>query len=182
MKNKKTLENGLGVVGGGPDWSKMISAIVRLFLNRFWAIIIEKELQNVSFSENLPDHSPNSACTMGFWRFQGLVSVFQPRAVPGHAKSLKNLKFLSFFKKNGAGARVLRSTFLFFDECFTNLLVLVAKLGVTPQLGLQRHLASNGAPKGFQRVPKVSKRITKITRAIVNINDGKRKIDFLMLF
>ena len=36
---------------------------------------------------------------MGFWRFQGLVKVRQPRAVPGHAKSLKNLKFLSFFKK-----------------------------------------------------------------------------------
>ena len=49
---------------------------------------------------------------------------------------------------------------------------------MTPQLGLQRHLASKGAPKGFQGVPKVSKRTTKITRAIVNINDGKRKIDF----
>ena len=57
-----------------------------------------------------------------------------------------------------------------------NLLVFVAKLGVTPQLGLQRHLASNGAPKGFQGVPNVSKKITKITRAIVNINDGKRKL------
>jgi hypothetical protein len=54
---------------------------------------------------------------MGFWRFQGLVNVARPRAVPGHAKSLKNLQFLSFFKKNGAGARVLRSTFSFFDEC-----------------------------------------------------------------
>ena len=62
--------------------------------------------------------SPNSACTMGFWRFQGLVILCRPRAVPGHAKSLKNLQFLSFFKKNGAGARVLRSTFSFFDECF----------------------------------------------------------------
>ena len=53
---------------------------------------------------------------------------------------------------------------------------------MAPQLGLQRHLASKGAPKGFQGVPKVSKRTTKITRAIVNINDGKRKIDFLTLF
>ena len=43
--------------------------------------------------------SPNSACTMGFWRFQGLVIVGCPRAVPGHSKSLKNLQFLSFFKK-----------------------------------------------------------------------------------
>ena len=63
-----------------------------------------------------------------------------------------------------------------------NLLVVLTKFGVTPQLGLQRHLASNGAPKGFQGVPNVSKRIRKITRAIVNINDGKRKIDFLTLF
>ena len=59
------------------------------------------------------------------------------------------------------------------------MLVFVAKLGVTPQLGLQRHLASNGVPAGVQGVPNVSKRITKITRAIVNIHDGKRKIDFL---
>ena len=62
--------------------------------------------------------SPNSACTMGFWRFQGLVKVGCPCAVPGHAKSLKNHEFSSFFKKNGAGARVLESTFSFFDECF----------------------------------------------------------------
>ena len=59
--------------------------------------------------------SPNSACTMGFWRFQGLVILSRPRAVPGHAKSLKNLQFLSY--KNSAGARVLDSTFSFFDEC-----------------------------------------------------------------
>ena len=65
------------------------------------------------------DNSPNSACTMGFWRFQGLVILCRPGPVPGHAKSLKNLQFLSFFKKNGAGARVLRSTFSFFDECFS---------------------------------------------------------------
>ena len=35
-----------------------------------------------------------------------------------------------------------------------NLHVLVAKLGVTPQLGLQRHLASKGAPKAPQGAPK----------------------------
>ncbi len=28
---------------------------------------------------------------MGFWRFQGLVNVSRPRAVPGHAKSFKNM-------------------------------------------------------------------------------------------
>ena len=70
----------------------------------------------------------------------------------------------------------------FLTNASSNLLVLVAKLGVTPQLGLQRDLASKGAPTGFQGVPNVSKRITKITRAIVNINDGKHKIDFLTLF
>ena len=71
--------------------------------------------------------------------------------------------------------------FHFLRNALAKLLVLVAKLSVTPQLGLQRHLASKGAPKGFQVVPKVSKRTKKITRAIVNIHDGKRKIDFLML-
>ena len=99
-------------------------------------------------------YSPNSACTMGFWRFQGLVKVCRPRAVPGHAKSLKNLQFLSFFKKIGAGARVLRSTFSFLMNASANLLVFVATLGVTPQLGLQRHLASKGAPKAPQGIPK----------------------------
>ena len=29
------LENGLGVVGGAPDWCKMISAIIGTFLNGF---------------------------------------------------------------------------------------------------------------------------------------------------
>ena len=70
--------------------------------------------------------------------------------------------------------------FHFLTNASANLLVFLTTFGVTPQLGLQRHLASNGAPKGFQGVPNVSKRITKM--AIVNINDGKRKIDFLTLF
>ena len=35
MKIGKQLENGVGVVGGGPDWSKMIRAIVGTFLNGF---------------------------------------------------------------------------------------------------------------------------------------------------
>ena len=39
MKIGKKLENGLGVVGGAPDWCKMISAIVGTFLNGFWPII-----------------------------------------------------------------------------------------------------------------------------------------------
>ena len=36
MKIGKMLENGLGVVGGGSDWCKMISAIIGRFLNGFW--------------------------------------------------------------------------------------------------------------------------------------------------
>ena len=40
------LENGLGVVGGAPDWCKMISAIVGTFLNRFWPRIHGKNLEN----------------------------------------------------------------------------------------------------------------------------------------
>ena len=39
MKIGKKLENGLGVGGGGPDWSKMISASVGIFLNGFRPII-----------------------------------------------------------------------------------------------------------------------------------------------
>ena len=35
MKIGKKLENGLGVVGGAPDWCKMIRAIVGMFLNGF---------------------------------------------------------------------------------------------------------------------------------------------------
>ncbi len=35
MKIGKKLENGLGVVGGAPDWCKMISAIIGTFLNGF---------------------------------------------------------------------------------------------------------------------------------------------------
>ena len=61
--------------------------------------------------------SPNSACTMRFWRFQGLVILCRPRAVPGHAKPIKKPTVFKLFQKNGAGARVLRSTFSFFDEC-----------------------------------------------------------------
>ena len=72
--------------------------------------------------------------------------------------------------------------FHFLTNASSNLLVLVANLAVTPQLGLQRQLASKVAPKNFQGVPNVSKRITKITMLIININDGKRKIDFLTLF
>ena len=39
MKLGGKLENGLGVVGGAPDWCKMISAIVGTFLNGFWSRI-----------------------------------------------------------------------------------------------------------------------------------------------
>ena len=74
-------------------------------LNQFWS-----------------DFSPNSACTMGFWRVKGwLMLVRIPRLpdIPGHGKSLKNNEFISFFKKNGAGARVLESTVSVFFECFS---------------------------------------------------------------
>ena len=43
-------------------------------------------------------------------------------------------------------------------NALANLLVFVAKLGVTPQLGLQRHLTSKGAPKASQGVPKGSQK------------------------
>ena len=44
--------------------------------------------------------------------------------------------------------------FHFLTNASANLLVFVAKFGVTPQLGLQRHLASKGAPKAVQGGPK----------------------------
>ena len=51
--------------------------------------------------------------------------------------------------------------FHFLTNAFANLLVLVAKLGVTPQLGFQRHLASKGAPKASQGVPKGSEKVSR---------------------
>ena len=43
--------------------------------------------------------------------------------------------------------------FHFLTNASANLLVFLAKLSVTPQLGLQRHLASKAAPKASQGVP-----------------------------
>ena len=83
---------------------------------------------------------------MGFRRFQGLVKLRRPRAVPGHAKSLKNLQFLSFFKKLVLALEFWTPPFHFLTNASANLLVFVAKFVVTPQLGLQRHLAAKGAP------------------------------------
>ena len=45
--------------------------------------------------------------------------------------------------------------FHFLTNASANLLVFVAKFGVTPQLGLQRHLASKGAPNP-KMIPKSS--------------------------
>jgi len=84
--------------------------VARVHLHPYFSII---------FSDEFLHRSPNSACTMGFWHFQGLVNVPGPRAVPGHAKPLKNLRLSSCFKRKDAGARVLRSTFSFFEECFS---------------------------------------------------------------
>ena len=42
--------------------------------------------------------------------------------------------------------------FRFSTNALANLLVFVVKLGVTPQFGLQRHLAFKGAPKALQGV------------------------------
>ena len=78
----------------------------------------------------------------------------QPRAVPGQAKSLKNLVFDFFSKKMVLALEFWTPPFHLLTNDSANLLVFVAKLGVTPQLGLQRHLASKGAPNASQRVPK----------------------------
>ena len=51
--------------------------------------------------------------------------------------------------------------FHFLTNASANSLGLVAKLGVTLQLGLQRHLASKGAPKAPQGVPKGSQKVSK---------------------
>ena len=40
--------------------------------------------------------------------------------------------------------------FHFSTNALANLLIFLAKLSMTPQLGLQRHLASKGAPKASQ--------------------------------
>ena len=84
--------------------------------------------------------SPNSACTMGFWRFQGLVILCRPRAVPGHAKSLKNLQFLSFFKKKWCW----RSSFEVHLFVFRRMLRLILLFLVKNCLWVTR------SPKGYQ--------------------------------
>ena len=105
---------------------------------------------------------------MGFWRFQGPVILRRPRPLPGHAKSLKKpLVFKLFQKKMVLALEFWGPPFHFLRNASANLLVWVAKLGATTQLGLQRHLASKGAPKGSQGVPKCPKgmqRVQKISR------------------
>ena len=67
-------------------------------------------------------NSPNSACTMGFWRVKGWWMYPRLPRLPdisGHGKSSKNDEFINIFKKNGAGAGVLVSTISFFVECFS---------------------------------------------------------------
>ena len=51
--------------------------------------------------------------------------------------------------------------FRFSTNASANLLVFVAKLGVNPQGGLQRHLASKVAPKAPQEVPKASQKMSR---------------------
>ena len=51
--------------------------------------------------------------------------------------------------------------FHFSTNASANLLVLVAKLSVTPQLGLQRHLASKVAPKAPQGLPKGPQKVSR---------------------
>ena len=70
----------------------------------------------------------------------------------------KNLQFLSYFKKNGAGARVLDSTFSFFDESFSQFACFSCKTYCDPttrppaSLGVQG--SSEGSPRGPKRLPK----------------------------
>ena len=49
----------------------------------------------------------------------GLVKGSGHQGSTGHDRTRKSIEFLSFFKKNGAGVRVLRSVAPFFYECFS---------------------------------------------------------------
>ena len=60
---------------------------------------------------------------MGFWRFQGLVILRRPRAVRGHAESLKNLQFLSFFQKNDVALEFWTPFFRFLMNAPANFVV-----------------------------------------------------------
>ena len=107
------------------SWDNFLRSITRAIVNKndgkrkIVFLTLFCDFQKVSFVFSPPGmtfcalssgHGPRG---LGF---QGLVNLWRPRAVLGHAKSLKNHWFLSFFKKNGADARVLRSTFSFCDE------------------------------------------------------------------
>ena len=69
--------------------------------------------------------------------------------------------FKLFQKKMVLALEFLSLPFQFLTNASANLLVLVAKLSVTPQLGLQRHLASKVAPKAPQGVPKGSQKVSR---------------------
>ena len=65
-------------------------------------------------------HIPQTVLALrGSGGFKGWLKVAASDRLGAHGKSLKNNEFLSFFKKNGAGARVLRSPLSVFDECFS---------------------------------------------------------------
>ena len=64
----------------------------------------------------------------------------------------KPLVFKLFSKKMVLALEFWTPPFRFLTNALSNLLVLVAKLSVTPRLGLQRHLTSKGALNASQGV------------------------------
>ena len=122
--------------------------------------------------------SPNSACTMGFWRVQGPVKAWHPAPVFGHAKSSTNRQFLRLFKNNGAGARGLNSTAAVFEECLSKFASFGCETWCDPttrppaSLGVQG--SSKGCSRGPKRLPKESQGSKRLTRK----NENNTRVGF----
>ena len=85
---------------------------------------------------------PKQCLHYGVLAFSRAGKGERPAQVPGHAKLLKQPSVLSFYKKMVLALEFWTPPFHFLMNASANLFVFLAKLIVTPRLGLQRHLAS----------------------------------------
>ena len=113
---------------------------------------------NKVFENSFPQvfiFSPNSACTMGFWRFQGLVNVVQPRAVPGHAKSWKKPWVFKLFQKRWCW----RSSFGLHLFIFSRMLHLICLFWLQNLVWPHNSASSvTWRPRELRRLPKASQK------------------------
>ena len=106
--------------------------------------------------------SPNSACTMEFWRIQGLVKVTRTCAVPGHAESLNKHKLLSFvFQKKWCWRSSVEFHLFIFRRMLGLICCFCCKTKCDPATPPPASLGVQGISEGFPRCPKGSKVMKK---------------------